>query len=525
MCHGVSKMAAGTEFLETASRSSVDVMTSADLRPQLFGANYTTDDVLERIGEAGQAGLGRNSTIAADVSLAGSMDPLACLIRLFILQQDVPEASAAQAMDVEAAVGSGWVERLGDEVRALVDIRPYGSPDDGASGFLVSDLTPGMDQLTAPTRPDYVLGASPASLTLAEITMRKPVDRALDLGTGCGVQSLHLVRHAATVVATDLNPRALDLAHVSAGLSGVEIDLREGSLFEPVTGERFDLIVSNPPYVMSPPDGPRLTYREGELVADGLVEAIVRQAPEHLSEGGSLQLLTNWAILDGVAWQDRLLGWVEGTGLDCWVIERERLDAYAYIEMWLTDAGLAGSPEWKPAYRRWLEYFQGLGISEVGMGWLLLTAAGRTTPDLRFESWPHAVAQPVGDVFVRNQAAIDAATLPLDELLGSRPRLVDVVQETIGEPGAEDPTHVVLRQRAGLLRAVRVGTADGAVLGALDGELTLGQVIAAVASVLEAEPTDVAAQVIPIVREALRDQLLLPEPVADHESSTPASVG
>ncbi len=500
-------------------------MEATTLLDCLVHAKYTTDEVLERIGEAGQAGLGRNSTIAADVALAGSMDSLACLIRLFILQQAVPFDSVVLALDVRDAAAAGWLVHEGDQVRALVDIRPYDSPDDGASGFLVSDLTPGMDQLTTPTRADYVLGASPASLTLAEITMRKPVGRALDLGTGCGVQSLHLVRHATTVVGTDLNPRALALARVSAELSGCDIDLREGSLFAPVAGERFDLIVSNPPYVMSPPAGQRLTYREGSLVADGLVEAIVVQAPQYLRDGGSLQLLTNWAIIDGVDWQDRLQTWVDGTGLDCWVIERERLDKYSYIEMWLTDAGLAGSSEWEPAYRRWLDYFTGLGISEVGMGWLLLTTAGRAEPHLRFESWPHAVAQPVGDVFVRNRAAVDAATLSLETLLASRPCLGDVVQETIGEPGAEDPTHVVLRQRTGLLRAIRVGTADGAVLAALDGDLTLAQVIAAVASVLEQDPADVAALVVPVVRNALLDQLLLPELVNDHASSDPSSVG
>lgn len=501
-------------------------MSVSELRECLLNANYTTDDVVERIGDAGQAGLGRNSTIASDVGLAGAMDPLAVLIRLFILQQDVPLPAVDEVLNVADAVGAGWLEHVdGETVRALVDIRPYGSPDDGASGFLVSDLTPGMDQLTTPTRSDYVLGASPASLTLAEITMRAPVGRAMDLGTGCGVQSLHLVRHADQVVGTDLNARALQLARVGAELSGATIDLREGSLFEPVAGERFDLIVSNPPYVMSPPGGKRLTYREGELAADGLVEAVIRQAPAYLSEGGSLQLLTNWAILDGVEWADRLRGWVEGSGLDCWVIERERLDAYSYIEMWLTDAGLAGSAEWEPAYRAWLKYFADLGISEVGMGWLLLTAAGRPEPHLRFESWPHAVAQPVGEVFVAHGAAVDAATLPLDQLLTSRPQLGDIIQETIGEPGAEDPTHVVLRQRSGLLRAIRVGTADGAVLGALDGDLTLGQVISAVARVLELDPTDVAAQVVPIVRDALLDQILLPEQAGGHTSSDSSTVG
>lgn len=491
----------------------------------MSSVGYATDEVLERIGEAGQAGLGRNSTIPADVMLAGATDPLACLIRLFILQQAVSLADAGAAFDVADAVEASWVEVHDGAVRALVDIRPYGSPDDGASGFLVSDLTPGMDQLTSPTRPDYVLGASPASLTLAEITMRRPVDRALDLGTGCGVQSLHLMRHAGHVVGTDLNPRAIDLANVTAALSGVDIEFRLGSLFEPVAGERFDLIVSNPPYVMSPPGGARLTYREGELAADGLVEAVVRQAPEHLSVGGSLQLLTNWAIVDGTPWEDRLATWVEGTDLDCWVIERERLDKFSYVEMWLTDAGLAGSSKWEPAYRRWLDYFDGLGINEVGMGWILLTAANRKEPHRRYESWPHAVAQPVGDVFVRNRAAVDAATLPLRELLASRPQLVDVVQETIGEPGAEDPTHVVLRQRTGLLRAMRVGTADGAVLGALDGELTLAQVISAVALVLEQDSTDVAALVVPIVRKALLDQMLLPGGDADRTSSDTATVG
>ena len=498
-------------------------MTVANLRSHLLEASYTTDAVLARIGTRGQEGLGRNSTIPADVALDAAMDPLACLVRLFILQQEVPHDAAMAALDVEAAVVAGWLEVDGDTVRAVVDIRPYGSPDDGASGYLVSDLTPGLDQVSTPTRPDYVLGASPASLTLAEITMRPRVRRALDLGTGCGVQSLHLVRHAEQVVGTDLNPRALELAALGAALSDVDIDLRQGSLFEPVAGERFDLIVSNPPYVMSPPGGERLTYREGNLVADGLVETIVRQAPEHLNPGGSLQLLTNWAIVDGSSWQDRLGSWVQGTDLDCWVIERERLDVFSYTEMWLTDAGLAGDPRWRSEYRRWLTYFETLGIREVGMGWILLTAAGRPVPHRRFESWPHAVAQPLGDVFARNRAAVDAATLPLAELLASRPRLGDVVQETVGEPGAEDPTHIVLRQRTGLLRAIKVGTADGAVLGALDGELTLGQVISAVVSVLGLDGADVAAQVVPIVRDALLDQILVL--ADDRTSSGPAVVG
>ncbi len=485
-------------------------MDISRLRDRLIEIDYTTDSVLERIGQAGQAGLHRNCTLPADVTLAGADDSLATLIRLFLLRQQVPSGAAERAFGgcFPDVVAQGIIAADGGSARAVVELRPYASPDDGASGWLVSDLTPGLDGIVEPTRPDYVLGASPASLTLAEITMRRHVGRALDLGTGCGVQSYHLSRHADRVVATDLNPRALRLARLGAALSGMDVDFREGSLYEPVAGERFDLIVSNPPYVMSPPGGERLTYRESTFTADGLVEAVVRDAPAHLNPGGSLQLLTNWAILREQPWEERLASWVEGSGCDLFAIERERLDRFAYIEMWLTDAGLTGRPEWEPTYRTWRAYFDRLGIDEVGMGWILLTNAGRETPEVRCESWPHAVAQPVGEVFAAHAAAVDAARLEAAELLSLTPRLTDAVVETTGRPGAADPEYLVLRQRTGLLRGMRLSTVTGAVLGALDGDLTVGRTIAAVAHLLEIPAAQVASEAIPALRRALAEQYL-----------------
>ena len=143
------------------------------------------------------------------------------------------------------------------------------------------------------------------------------------------------------------------------------------------------------------------------------------------------------------------------------------------------------------------------------MGWILVTRAEREEPHLRFESWPHAVAQPVGEVFARHAAAVDAFQLPTEELLESRPRLVDVDEETLGVPGAEDPQYIVFRQRVGLLRAIKADTALAAVLGALDGDLSVGQVLAAVAQVLDLDPTELATGVLPEIRAALLDQLLI----------------
>lgn len=473
------------------------------LREALLAADYTTDAVLDRIGDAGQDGLGRNCTVPADVALARADDPQATLIRLWLLQQDASARAVEAALPVADLLKRGYLVRDGDRMRVGVDVRPYGSPDDGASGWVVSDLQPGLDGLVTQVRPDYVLGVSPASTTLTHITARTPVGHALDLGTGCGVQALHLARHAGRVVATDVNPRALELARLTCALSGVEVEFREGSLYEP-TPERFDLIVSNPPFVMSPPTGERLTYRESSFAGDALVEALVRDASDRLNLGGSLQLLTNWAITDQ-PWQERLAAWTP-PGCDAWYIERERLDVYSYIEMWLADAGLAGTPRWRPAYDEWLGYFAHLGIEAVGMGWVQLVQAGRERPDITCESWPHLVAQPVGDVFAARRARVDASRALDADLLASRPTLAaDVQQETLGDPGAEDPEFIVYRQRTGLCRAMRLDTASAAVLGACDGDLTLGDLVSAVSQLLG---SDVTATVLPSVREALRDGLL-----------------
>ena len=315
------------------------------------------------------------------------------------------------------------------------------------------------------------------------------------------------------MVATDLNPRALELAALSFELSQVDVELRHGSLFEPVGDERFDLIVSNPPYVMAPPESDCLTYRQAGLAGDQLTETLIRQAPRHLNPGGSMQLLTNWAVVESQDWRERLASWVEPTGCDAWIIERERLDRFDYIEMWLTDAGLAGTPQWRDHYQRWLTYFNELGIHEVGMGWILLTHAGRQQPHVRIESWPHQVAQPVAEMFSRHRDALDAALLAESELLTLRPRLHRVAQEAIGDPGASDPRHIVLRQQTGLLRGMEVSTVTGAVLGALDGDLSVGVVIQAVAELLEIPVDQVAAEALPLVRQTLEEQYLIVGPI------------
>ena len=401
---------------------------------------------------------------------------------------------------VEPLVDAAILTRDGDQVRPLVDLRPYGT-DDG-NFWVAADLTPNLDTQIRPIRPDHVLGVSAASSSLAQLTLRRPVGRALDLGTGCGVQSLHLARHADQIVATDLNPRALDLAEITFALNDVAVELRAGDLYAPVAGEAYDLIVTNPPYVMAPPSDIRLTYREGGQPGDALVERVVTEGATHLAEGGVLQVLGSWAHVRGQDWDDRVAGWVGATGCDAHVVQREVLDPYAYVEIWLADAGLTGSPAYPARYAEWCDYLDRLGIEAVGLGWLTLRRAGRTDPDVRVEDWPHPVEQPIAPALAAGLDAVDRLTTTTDaEISATRWRLADdVVQETTGRPGAADPEHVVFRQQRGFRRAVALDTATAGILGACDGELTLGQITDSVAALLETDPDALSRATVDRVR-------------------------
>lgn len=126
---------------------------------------------------------------------------------------------------------------------------------------------------------------------------------ALDVGTGSGCIALSLLVEGAfqRVVATDVSDAALEVARLNARSvpGGERLDLRKGSLFEPVAGERFDVVVSNPPYV-DPAEGPGLQPEvrdwepEAALFAPGrgmaVLRALVEAAPRHLTPGGLLAL-------------------------------------------------------------------------------------------------------------------------------------------------------------------------------------------------------------------------------------------
>jgi methylase of polypeptide subunit release factors len=463
------------------------------LREALLAADFTADGLLDLLEAPAYTALARGETVPALRATRGE-GPLETLVRLFLLQRSVPHARVTAVLPVDALLEGGWLSEADGELRATVDVRPF-SGTHGEDWFIVSDLGCAVGGAGGIGSHDegVVLGVGGASTTLAGLTVRTPVDSALDLGTGSGIQALHAAQHATRVTATDLNPRALHITRLTLALSGApDAELREGSLFEPAGEETYDLIVSNPPFVISP--GARLTYRDGGMGGDDLCRSLVQQAGERLNEGGYAHFLANWQHVDGEEWTERLRSWVP-RGCDAWIVQREVQDITQYAELWLRDAGdhRSDPEEYAARYDAWLDEFDARKTRAIGFGWITLrklAAGAAAEPSVTMEEWPHPVEQPLGETvrafFARQdflRAHDDAA------LLAGHFKLADeVVQEQVGLPGAEDPEHVVLRQHRGMRRATKVDTVGAGFAGVCDGTLSAGRILDAIAQLVGEDP-------------------------------------
>jgi hypothetical protein len=485
------------------------------LREAFRAAGYTVDGVEERLGALAYRALARGSVVPA-LRATGGGTPLDTLIRLFLLRGDEPSAAVERALvphSLDVALRAGLVERDGDAVRALLDVRPYAEDDpghdpgaDGAGAWwVVSDLP---SAVTGRLRPDHVLGIGGASVSLAAATVRRRVASALDVGTGCGVQALHLSRHSGTVTATDTSPRALALARLTARLSGVDVELVEGDLLEPVAERRFDLVVSNPPFVISP--DARFTYRDSGLSGDEVCRRLVAEAPAVLAEGGWCQLLANWLHLPGESWQERVAGWVTGTGCDAWVVQREVQDPAEYVELWLRDSAEADD---RALYDGWLSAFERDGVEGVGFGLVSLHASGAATPAVRIEDLSAEPDLPGGDDVLGWERRL--AVLRETDLLGLRLRVSPAARleqvAAVGEQGWEVVASG-LRLEGRLARRGPVDALAATVVAGCDGQLAVTDLLDLAARAHDVDPDELRRGALPTLRRLVEEGFLLPEP-------------
>lgn len=466
---------------------------------------------MDLLGGAAHAALGRGEPEPAYRATADA-GPLGTFVRLFLLGSSEPEAAVADALrplPVEDALASGLVvrDRLG--LRAGLDIRPHG--DEEGSWWVVSDLD--ADLLGAAVREDHVLGVGHASLSLVRSTPRRPVGTFLDLGTGNGVQALHASRHAESLTATDVSPRALALAAGTFRLNELDVELLRGEWFAPVARRRFDQIVCNPPFVVGPPRV-NYTYRDSGLAGDDASALVVRQLPAFLTEGGTGHLLASWLHVKGDDWSDRVSRWLPAA-TDAWFVQRDIADPALYVGTWLSDGGVdPRSPEGRAKAGEWLDWFDDNKIDGVGFGFVTLRrTADDATPTVVCEDLRQAFDDPLG---VEAAGWLDRVawlrTHP--DLLGTRFTVPpSVVLEQIASPGDEGWTTTArrLHRLDGPGWRHEIDELAASLLAGSRGVLPLGDLIRLLAAA-HGEPADaLVAAAVPMVRELVRHGMLVPE--------------
>lgn len=337
-----------------------DLLRSADFSGKAIVRVLGTDDLWKM----------RNRSRPLFMARTGALGPLETLIRLFLLRVPVEPAvlqEAIRPMTLEPWLRAGLVYSDGPALHAAVEMIPH-------SGLvLLSDRMFDDEQ-----PPDFVIGLGQTTRALAAMMVRKPSRLTMDLGTGCGVLALLAAGFSERVIATDINERALAFARLNAAVNGINnIEFVRGGLFDPVQGQKFDLIVSNPPFVISP--STKYMYRDSGMRADGLVEAVVRGAAAHLAEGGFAHILCNWAHLKGQDWKHRVGTWIQGAGCDALVLSQKVRAAAEYAMLWIDETERGSTQQRYDAFLEWLSLFRELGMEAAENGLITLRkASGRT---------------------------------------------------------------------------------------------------------------------------------------------------
>jgi SAM-dependent methyltransferase len=482
-----------------------------DLRSALWAAGYSLEKLRELIGFGGDSVVVPPGEVPGIDRRLPRNEPLPTLTRLFLLALPVPGAEAAAALgtlSVERCAGLGVVSIEGDQVEPACRLIP------------VRDLVIAVSrehEFSVELEPDHVMGITPSTEMLANLTMRAPVGDVLDVCCGQGLHALLCARHARRVVACDLNPRAVSFAAFNAQLNGADnVEVRHGDLFEPVGDEQFDLIVANPPFIISPDSA--YAFRDSGLEGDEISRRVVRGAAERLRDGGHAIVLVGWAHGREQNWAEPLRPWVEGLGCDALLLRHSSSDPLDYAVGFNRSLVPIDPDQYSENIDRWLDYDQKLGIEAIGYGAVVLRRrAGANW--VRADTIHESLRGPAGEEVGRLISAQDVlASLPgpdslLDLVLSTNPH--HRLEQTL-RPGSDgytvDEASVVLEEGLTFRAAVDVYAMQ--IVVRLDGKRTLREVLeeARLEMQPDMDPGEFASASIRAVRRMVELGFVIPAP-------------
>jgi Methyltransferase small domain len=483
-----------------------DEDTFADLRASLAAAEFAVDRIESTFGAHTLSA--RPAETAVHVRRLTD-DAFSTFARVFVLGLPVEVGAAEAALapfEVDRLVALGLARLDGGSVSPTVRLVPHGDY------YIASDLQSEMGE----TPVDFVPGIQAPSVMLAKLAVRVRARTALDLGTGCGIQALLAAKHCDRVLATDVNERALEFAEFNAHLNGVRgIEVRRGDGFDAAGDERFDLIVSNPPYVISPDVA--FLYRDNPLPSDELCRRLVEATPAFMSEGGFAHLLVSW-VSSRDDWAEPLRAWVAGRGCDAWLLHYKTEDPLTHSANWLAPLAEDDGERFEEELDRWLTHLRRLDIGAIEYGAVVLRRRSAKRNWIHTDVLPLERLEPASDHTLRVFAAHDYLhDLRDDEaLLDARLALVErhrLEQALRCDEGGFLVETQTLALEDGLAFRAEIDRYTASLLPHLDGETTVRDVLARVASQLGLEEGDrerFVPAALPIVRRLLALGFLQP---------------
>ncbi len=285
--------------------------------------------------------------------------------------------------------------------------------------IIASDLRPRAETATAA---DLVLGVNSTTRLLARCSVLRPGSKMLDLGTGCGSLALFAAPSVASVVGTDINRRALSFAAFNAVLNGLgNVSFLYGDRFERLAGQRFDLIISNPPFFLAPVSG--LLYCENSLELDGFVESLARGASRFLEESGVFQMLCEWVEFEGQSWEDRLRPWFEQSNCDVHIWRGYEVSPMEYARTRAVEQGQMYPETVGASFVERVSYLTQRHVKRILGG--LITMRHRSERNWFWvEEMQKRPDGPVGDALLERFSTIDVLESNNEQtLLASHPRL------------------------------------------------------------------------------------------------------
>ncbi|MFN0132522.1 MAG: methyltransferase [Phycisphaerales bacterium] len=415
--------------------------------------------------------------------------PLATALRLFMLGVPVVRSEAAACIGAElvaALVERGLLRAEGESMRAAFAVVFVGEAA-AAQDFVAWREADEQEDFVAP-----IAGAT-RILSLFAVPTPGGRGRLLEIGTGQGFPVAVAAAQARVAVATDISPRALLCAGMTAELNGrANIERREGSLFEPLRpdGETFDTIISNPPFVITP-TGVTSALSSGGGDAE-FTERVVRGVPRFLAEGGFATILGNWG--HGPEWAAPVRAWVEGTGCDALAFQIRQETPRSYAQAWRREMRILRPFREPPSADSWRAMFEERGIAGISFGMVVLRRRAGANWFVAQQRTTAGVQAGAGAQLRRlfdSRTRLEQAATPMD-LLTVPAKLCPSV-ELAGRPSPRGRaewslTDGTLRQTEGWPEPIAVDAGALAVLFGCDGRRPLRAVIAGVAEAWRTSP-------------------------------------